>query len=117
MPDRATCPTERHDGGVTMTRGRLALHTWTLDSTPLPDVLRIVKETGWDAIELRRLDWNRAAEAGRSPGGAGAPEGPPQTKDDVVALVKASGVPVACVGVELGWMFADGAERARLLTV
>jgi len=83
---------------------RLALHTWTLDTTPLPDALRIVKRAGWDAVELRRLDFQRAADAGGS-------------ADDVIALVKASGLPVACVGVEFGWMFADGAERARLLRV
>ena len=45
---------------------KLALHTWTLDTTPLADVLRVVRETGWDAIELRRLDFLRAAEAGAS---------------------------------------------------
>jgi sugar phosphate isomerase/epimerase len=33
----------------------------------------------------------------------------------VLDLVRASGVPVACVGVELGWMTAEGAERRRLL--
>ena len=32
----------------------LALHTWTLDTTPLADVLTTVKFAGWDAIELRR---------------------------------------------------------------
>ncbi len=83
------------------TRG-LALHTWTLDTTPLDTVLRIARETGWDAIELRRLDFARAREAGRSP-------------EDVLASVKASGLPVACVGVQLGWLFAEGEERARLL--
>jgi sugar phosphate isomerase/epimerase len=80
----------------------LALHTWTLDTTPLADVLRIVRATGWDAIELRRLDFKRAAEQG-------------QPADAVLDLVKRSGLPVACVGVELGWMFAEGAERRRLL--
>lgn len=82
----------------------LALHTWTLDTTPLPDVIRIVRETGWDAIELRRIDFARAAQAGRS-------------ADAVLDEVAASGLPVACVGVELGWMWADGAERERLLRV
>jgi len=33
----------------------------------------------------------------------------------VLALVKASGLGVACVGVELGWMFADGDERRKLM--
>jgi 2-keto-myo-inositol isomerase len=80
----------------------LALHTRTLDTTPLGEVLRIARTTGWDAIELRRLDFKRAAERG-------------QTSSDVLELVKRSGLPVACVGVEVGWMFAEGAERRRLL--
>jgi sugar phosphate isomerase/epimerase len=83
------------------TRG-LALHTWTLDTTPIDTILRIARETGWDAIELRRLDFARAREAGRS-------------SEEVLATVKASGLPVACVGVQLGWLFAEGDERARLL--
>jgi len=83
---------------------RLALHTWTLDSTPLADALRIAKATGWDGVELRRLDFRRAEESGRP-------------ADSVLDLVRASGLPVACVGVEFGWMWADGDERARLLAV
>ena len=88
-----------------MTNARkLALHTWTLDTTPLADLLRIARETGWDAVELRRLDFARAAERG-------------QTAAELIDMVKASGLPVACVGVELGWIWARGAERARLLQV
>jgi 2-keto-myo-inositol isomerase len=83
---------------------KLALHTWTLDTTPLPDLLRIVRDAGWGAVELRRLDFARAAERG-------------QSAADMMDLVKGSGLPVACVGVELGWMWATGAERARLLAV
>ena len=37
----------------------LALHTWTLDTTPLAEVLRIARSTGWDAVELRRIDFER----------------------------------------------------------
>ena len=73
----------------------LALHTWTLDTTPLADVLRIARTTGWDAVELRRLDFKRAHEAGRS-------------ADQVLDLVRTTGLPVACVGVQAGWMFAEG---------
>ena len=80
----------------------LALHTWTLDTTPLGRVLEIVRETGWQAVELRRLDFARAAEHG-------------QTAEAVLDLVRSSGVPTACVGVALGWIWADGAERAKLL--
>ena len=83
---------------------RLALHTWTLDTTPLAESLAVVRKTGWDAVELRRLDFERAAQAG-------------QSAEQVMDLVRASGLPVACVGVELGWVWAAGEERARLLRV
>src|SRR5690348_5056939 len=83
---------------------RLALHTWTLDTTPLSDVVAVAQTAGWDAIELRRLDYNRARDAGRA-------------ATWVEDTVRRSGLPVACVGVEFGWMWADGPERARLLTV
>jgi 2-keto-myo-inositol isomerase len=83
-------------------RNPLALHTWTLDTTPLSRVLEIARETGWPAIELRRLDFVRAAERG-------------QTPEAVLDQVGSSGLATACVGVELGWMFATGDERARLL--
>lgn len=83
---------------------RLALHTWTLDTTPLAEALSVIKRTGWDGVELRRVDFERAAEAG-------------QSAEQVIALVRASELPVACVGVELGWVWASGEERARLLRV
>lgn len=85
-------------------RRRLALHTWTLDATPLADALRIARAAGWDGVELRRLDFRRAEESG-------------QPADSVLDLVRASGLAVACVGVEFGWMWAAGAERRRLLNV
>lgn len=80
----------------------LSLHTWTLDTTPLPDVLRIARASGWDAVELRRVDFMRAVETGGR-------------VEDVLELVRRSGLPVSAVGVQLGWMFAEGAERRRLL--
>jgi len=83
-------------------RHRLALHTWSLDSTPLAEVLAIARRTGWRAVELRRVDFARAAEAGQ----------PPQA---VIDLVRASGLSVACVGGERDWMFAEGPERARVM--
>ena len=84
-------------------RDRLALHTWTLDTTPLAEVLRVAKATGWNALELRRLDFARASEAG-------------QSADAVLDLVRASRIPVACVGAERGWMFAEGDERRRVMS-
>jgi 4-hydroxyphenylpyruvate dioxygenase len=83
---------------------RLALHTWSLDTTSLAEVLRVIKRTGWDAVELRRLDFRRATEAGGRP-------------ENVLDLVRAASVPVAAVGVEFGWMFAEGDEHDRLLAV
>src|SRR5215470_1897236 len=83
---------------------RLALHTWTLDTTLLAGALSAVKKAGWDGVELRRVDFERAAEGG-------------QSAEQVIALARASGLAVACVGVELGWVWASGDERARLLRV
>jgi sugar phosphate isomerase/epimerase len=83
---------------------RLALHTWSLDTTALPDAIAAARGAGWDGVELRRLDWTRAREAGHDAGW-------------IAATVRAAGLPVACVGVEPGWMWADGGERARLLAV
>jgi len=80
---------------------RLALHTWTLDSTPLAEVLRIAPRTGWNAVELRHADFTRASEAGIS-------------RPDLIGLVRASGVKVAILGAEYGWMFAKGPEQRRL---
>jgi 2-keto-myo-inositol isomerase len=80
----------------------LAIHTWTLDTTPLAEVLRVARTTGWDAVELRRLDFERAEARG-------------QSEAEVLELVRASGLAVAAVGVTSGWMFAAGAERQRLL--
>jgi 2-keto-myo-inositol isomerase len=77
----------------------IALHTGTLDTTPFSDVLRIARETGWDAIELRRVDFARAAEAGRA-------------ADEVLAQVRASGLAVACVGSVGGWMWSSEADAA-----
>lgn len=83
---------------------RFALHTWTLDSTPLPEVLRIARVTGWDALELRHVDFLRAFEAG-------------QSEDEVVEMVRACGLPVAAMGARLGWMYANGDERRELLGI
>ncbi|HXH81364.1 MAG TPA: hypothetical protein VNN07_00380, partial [Candidatus Tectomicrobia bacterium] len=58
---------------------RLALHTWTLDTTPLERALAVARATGWDGVELRRLDFVRAAEAGGDP-------------ERVTAAVRASGL-------------------------
>ena len=76
----------------------IALHTWTVDTTPLEAALAAAKAGGCDAVELRRVDFSRNADA--------------------LDLVKRSGLPVACVGVEPGWIFsAKGDEQERLFGV
>ena len=85
-------------------RDRLALHTWTLDTSPLDVVLAATKKAGWNAIELRRIDFTRCFEKG-------------MTNAQVLDLVKKSGLQVACVGTEYNLIFAQGAERERLLKV
>ncbi|MGH8617501.1 MAG: sugar phosphate isomerase/epimerase family protein [Burkholderiales bacterium] len=83
---------------------RLALHTWTLDTTPLADVLRVAKQAGWNAVELRRVDFTRGFDAGL-------------TNEQVLAQVRASGLKVGIVGTEYGLLFARGAELKRLFDV
>ncbi len=81
--------------------GRLALHTWTIDTTPLPEALDAISGAGFAAAELRRIDFKRCYETGMS-------------NDDVLALIRASGVTVAVLGVEYGWLFATGEDSRRL---
>jgi sugar phosphate isomerase/epimerase len=85
-------------------QNRLALHTWTLDTTPLAETLRAAKAAGWNAIELRRVDFTRCFDKG-------------MTNTQVLDLVRASGLTVACVGTEYGLIFAKGEEKKRLLQV
>ena len=80
----------------------LALHTWTVDTTPLDGALAAARQGGFDAVELRRVDFLRNREKGLS-------------DTQTIDLVKKSGLPAACVGVEYGWIFSSGAERDRLM--
>ena len=79
----------------------LALHTWTVDTTPLDDALAAAKAGGFDAVELRRVDFERCAKRGLD-------------NAAVLDLVRAAGLPVSAMGVEYGWIFSTGAERERL---
>jgi 2-keto-myo-inositol isomerase len=81
---------------------RLALHTWSLDTTPLSEALAAVKAAGWSAAELRWVDFTRLKDQGRS-------------NAQVLDLVRASGVKVGVLGTEYGLIFATGSERDRLL--
>lgn len=82
----------------------LALHTWTVDTTPLEGALAAARAGGFDAVELRRIDFDRAAKRGLS-------------TEAVLDLVRAAGLPVSALGVEYGWIFSTGAERERLFGV
>jgi sugar phosphate isomerase/epimerase len=81
--------------------GRLALHLWTVDTTPLATALDAAKRGGFDAVELRRTDFKRCYEAGMS-------------NDEVLDLIRKAGIPVGVLGVEYGWLFATGDESRRL---
>ena len=84
--------------------GRLALHTWTIDTTPLATALDAAKKAGYDAVELRRTDFKRCFDAGMN-------------NDQVLDLIRKSGIPVGVLGVEYGWLFATGDESKRLFQV
>lgn len=86
---------------MTETFGRLALHTWTIDTTPLDKALKAIRGAAYDAAELRRTDFKRCYEAGMS-------------NDDVLDMITKSGVKVEVLGVEYGWLFATGAESKRI---
>ena len=89
---------------MTQKFGRLALHMWTIDTTPLATALDAARAGGFDAVELRRTDFKRCFDAGMS-------------NEQVLALIRASGIPVGVLGVEFGWLFATGDESKRLFKV
>jgi 2-keto-myo-inositol isomerase len=84
--------------------GRLALHMWTIDTTPLATALDAAGNAAFDAVELRRTDFKRCFDAGMS-------------NKQVLELIRNSGIPVGVLGVEYGWLFATGDESERLFTV
>ncbi len=84
--------------------GRLALHMWTIDTTPLAIALDAARVAGYDAVELRRTDFKRCFDAG-------------MTNAQVLDLIGKSGIPVGVLGVEYGWLFATGDESKRLFAV
>src|SRR5436190_2848349 len=84
--------------------GRLALHMWTIDTTPLATALDAARIAGFDAVELRRTDFKRCFDAGMS-------------NAQVITLIRNSGIPVGVLGVEYGWLFASDDESKRLFKV
>lgn len=83
---------------------RLALHTWTLESTPFPALLEVVRDAGWPAVEIRRSDVVQFYKAGGD-------------RDALIATLRACGIRLAVVGTEYGLVFSRGDERSRLLAV
>ena len=83
---------------------RLALHAWTLESTPFADILRIAREAGWNAVEIRHKNMLDCYKAGLR-------------RDDGIRLIRDADIAVARVGTEYGLVFAQGDERRRLLDV
>ncbi len=81
--------------------GRLALHTWTVDTTPLGAAIHAAKSAGYDAIELRNIDFRRCLDLGMN-------------NDQILDLIHRSDMPVGILGVEYGWLFAAGEENKRL---
>lgn len=81
---------------------RLALHTWTIDTTPLADTLRVARDAGFNAVELRYVDFKRCIERG-------------MTNGAVVEMIRKSGIKVAVIGAESGLLFAKGDDQRRLL--
>lgn len=79
----------------------LALHLWTVDTTPFEDALAAAKGGGFDAVELRRVDFKRARERGLS-------------NTELLGRLRTKGLPVSAVGCEYGWTFAAEGDRDRL---
>ena len=80
---------------------RIALHTWTLDTTPLADALRIAHDAGYNAVELRHVDFMRDRKAGMS-------------EEAMVKRVLDANIKVVVIGTESGVLFAAGDELQRL---
>ena len=87
---------------MSILHNRIALHTWTLDTTPLGDALRIARAAGYNGVELRHVDFMRGRKAGMS-------------EDAMVKLVRDADIRVAVIGTESGVLFETGDELKRLL--
>lgn len=82
----------------------LALHTWTIDTTPMAIALDAAAKAGFAAVELRRSDIVQCYKQGKS-------------KEQVIDLIRESGIPLGIIGTEYGWFFAAPDDQRRLFTV
>ena len=87
---------------MNLLHNHIALHTWTLDTTPLADALRIAREAGYNAVELRHVDFMRGRKSGMS-------------EEAMVKLVRDANIKVAVIGTESGVLFETGDALKRLL--
>jgi 2-keto-myo-inositol isomerase len=87
---------------LNLLHNRIALHTWTLDTTALADALRIAREAGYNGVELRHVDFLRGQKAGMS-------------EAAMEKLVRDAGIKVAVIGTEGGVLFDTGDELKRKL--
>jgi 2-keto-myo-inositol isomerase len=87
-----------------MTSFPLALHTWTIDTTPLEIAMDAGAKAGFAAMELRRSDIVQCYKQGKS-------------KEQVIDIIGESGIPLGIIGTEYGWFFAPPDERRRLFEV
>ena len=60
---------------------KLALHTGSIGTSTMDVMLRAARETGWDGIELRHMDFARMLDGG-------------MLIADILAMVQANGLPV-----------------------
>ncbi|WP_201832638.1 sugar phosphate isomerase/epimerase family protein [Microvirga zambiensis] len=83
---------------------KIALHTWTIEDASLEEAIDAAMYAGFDAVELRRSDFSKLIE---------------KDWDDsqIVDFVLSTGIPVSTLGVEYGWLYAEGDEKSRLFEV
>jgi sugar phosphate isomerase/epimerase len=77
---------------------------WTIDTTPLATALDAARKAGYDAVELRRIDFKRCHDSGMN-------------NAAVIDLIRQGGIAVGVLGVEYGWLFATGEDSKRLFKV
>lgn len=80
----------------------ISLHCWTLDTTPFDLVLEAARTAGYGGIEMRPKDFGRGD----------IDTSDVMSADDIIKLVRDSGLAVSSLAAARGWMFAEG-DRLR----